>query len=253
MIRQPTRQFQPVIVRLNSCADDPAVRARVGEPASRASAGSDVVKPAYWDDAARELCRRDAVLKRVIRRHPDVHLQRRGDPFTTLARAIVGQQISVKAAQTIWERMVVATAADGTPPRLDPARLGRTRLPTLRRCGLSERKATYVRDLARHFVTGALDPAEWPGLSDEALIERLVDVNGIGRWTAEMFLIFHELRADVFPVDDIGVQRAIALHYNAGERLTIAAMRELAQPWQPYRSVATWYLWRSLDPIPVEY
>ena len=182
-----------------------------------------------------------------------MHLQRRGDPFTTLSRAIVGQQISVKAAQTIWERLVAATRAAGTPPRLDPARLGRTRLPTLRRCGLSERKAGYVRDLARHFVTGALDPGEWPALSDEELILRLVAVNGIGRWTAEMFLIFHELRADVFPVDDIGVQRAIALHYGGGERLSLAAMRALAVPWQPYRSVATWYLWRSLDPVPVEY
>jgi len=211
------------------------------------------VKPAYWDDAARELGRRDPVLKRVIRDHPGVHLQRRGDPFTTLARAIVGQQISVQAAQTIWDRVVAATAAGGSPPRLDPARVGRTRLPTLRRCGLSERKAGYVRDLARHFTTGTLDPDEWPGLADEALIERLVDVKGIGRWTAEMFLIFHELRADVFPVDDIGVQRAIALHYGGGERLPVAAMRALAAPWQPWRSVATWYLWRSLDPVPVEY
>jgi len=211
------------------------------------------MKPAYWDDAARLLCRRDPVLKRVIRRHPDVHVQRRGDPFTTLARAIVGQQISVRAAQTIWDRVAVAMDATGAPPRLDAARVGRARLPTLRRCGLSERKAAYVRDLARHFVTGALNPGEWPSLSDEALIERLIAVKGIGRWTAEMFLIFHELRADVFPVDDIGVQRAIALHYNDGERLPVAAMRELAAPWQPYRSVATWYLWRSLDPVPVEY
>jgi DNA-3-methyladenine glycosylase II len=211
------------------------------------------MKPDFWDDAARELCRRDPVLKRVIRRHPGVHLQRRGDPFTTLARAIVGQQISVAAAQAIWDRVGAATGAAGTPPRLDPARLGRTRLPTLRRCGLSERKACYLRDLARHFLSGALDPAEWPALADEALIERLVDVKGIGRWTAEMFLIFHELRPDVFPVDDIGVQRAVALHYNAGERLPLAALREVAAPWQPWRSVATWYLWRSLDPIPVEY
>jgi DNA-3-methyladenine glycosylase II len=211
------------------------------------------MKPAYWDDATRALGRIDPVLKRLIRKFPDVHLQRRGDPFTTIARAIVGQQISVKAAQTIWDRLATAVEAAGDPIRLDAARVGRTRLPTLRRCGLSERKALYVRDLARHFVTGALDPAMWPALSDEALIERLVDVKGIGRWTAEMFLIFHELRADVFPVDDIGVQRAIALHYNGGDRLSAAAMRELAVPWQPYRSVATWYLWRSLDPVPVEY
>jgi DNA-3-methyladenine glycosylase II len=211
------------------------------------------MKPDYWSDATRALGRKDPVLRRLMREHPDVHLRRRGDPFTTLARAIVGQQISVKAAQTIWDRLASAVAATGDPVCLDPARVGRTRLPTMRRCGLSERKALYVRDLARHFVTGALDPAEWPALADEALIERLTGVKGIGRWTAEMFLMFHEMRPDVFPVDDIGLQRAIALHYNDGERLPAAAMRELAAPWQPYRSVATWYLWRTLDPIPVEY
>ena len=211
------------------------------------------MKPAYWDRATRALARHDPVLGRLIREHPDVHLRRRGDPFTTLARAIVGQQISVKAAQTIWNRLAAAVAATGDPVALDPARVGRTRLPTMRRCGLSERKALYVRDLARHFVSGALDPREWPALSDEALIERLCAVNGIGRWTAEMFLMFHEMRPDVLPVDDIGLQRAIALHYNGGGRLPPAAMRELAAAWQPWRSVATWYLWRSLDPIPVEY
>ncbi len=118
---------------------------------------------------------------------------------------------------------------------------------------MSQRKAEYLGDLAAHFVSGTLDPRHWNTLDDEALIEALVDVKGIGRWTAEMFLMFHELRADVLPVDDIGLQRAIALHYNGGERMPPAAMRELALAWQPYRSVATWYLWRSLDPIPVEY
>jgi DNA-3-methyladenine glycosylase II len=127
------------------------------------------------------------------------------------------------------------------------------RLPTLRKCGLSERKALYLRDLARHFASGALDPREWPALDDETLIARLVDVKGIGRWTAEMFLIFHELRADVYPVDDIGLQKAVARHYNGGERLDAAALAAAGERWRPWRSVATWYLWRSLDPVPVEY
>jgi DNA-3-methyladenine glycosylase II len=215
------------------------------------------MKPLYWDSARRELGRADPVMRRLIRGNPGVHLTRRGDPFTTLARAIVGQQISVKAAQTIWARFVAASGARGdgfassTP--LDAARVGRMRGPSLRRCGLSERKADYLRDLARHFASGTLDPAEWPTLDDEALIERLTDVRGIGRWTAEMFLIFHELRGDVFPVGDIGLQKAIALHYNGGERLDVEAMHAVAAPWRPWRSVATWYLWRSLDPIPVEY
>jgi DNA-3-methyladenine glycosylase II len=211
------------------------------------------MKPSYWDTATGALASRDPVLRRLIAEFPNIHLTRRGDAFTTLARAIVGQQISVKAAQTIWERLVRAAHGGGQPIRLDPLRVGRTQRRTLRAVGLSERKVDYVRDLARHFVSGKLDPAAWPGQDDEALIEALTDVKGIGRWTAEMFLMFHELRPDVLPVDDIGLQKAVASHYFDGTRPTVAAIRELAVQWQPYRSVATWYLWRSLDPIPVEY
>lgn len=211
------------------------------------------MKPPYWDQAAQALAACDPVLALLVAEYPGIHLARRGDPFTVLARAIVGQQISVKAAQAIWDRFAAATGAQGTPPALDPARVARTRMPTLRRVGLSERKALYLRDLARHFVSGALDPTEWPALDDEALIARLVDVDGIGRWTAEMFLIFHELRPDVFPVDDIGLQKAVAMHYHDGERMVPAALRAFGERYAPWRSVATWYLWRSLDPIPVEY
>jgi DNA-3-methyladenine glycosylase II len=211
------------------------------------------MKPVYWDAATRALASGDLVLADLIARYPDVHLARRGDPFTVLARAIVGQQISVKAAQSIWDRFAKATGGTGSPVALDAGRVGRTRMPTLRRVGLSERKALYLRDLARHFTSGALDPSQWPALSDDALIERLVDVKGIGRWTAEMFLIFHELRPDILPVDDIGLQKAVARHYHDGERLPPLALRDFGVRWAPYRSVATWYLWRSLDPIPVEY
>jgi DNA-3-methyladenine glycosylase II len=215
-----------------------------------------LVKPAYWDAATRELGRRDRVLRKLIRAFPGIHLKRRGDPFTTLARAIVGQQISVKAADAVWRRFFIAAGSGSTPSaarRLEPGAVAASELHVLRTCGLSQRKAEYLRDLATHFTSGTLDPRRWKRLDDEALIEALVAVRGIGRWTAEMFLMFHELRADVLPVDDIGLQRAIALHYNDGERLGPAEMRDLALEWRPYRSVATWYLWRSLDPIPVEY
>jgi DNA-3-methyladenine glycosylase II len=211
------------------------------------------VKPDYWDTATRLLSRRDSVLKGLIAAYPGIHMVRRGDPFTTLARAIVGQQISVKAAQSIWNRFVAATGGGGEPVMLDPLRVARTQMPSLRRAGLSQNKALYLRDLARHFITGALEPAQWPGLADEELIERLVDVKGIGRWTAEMFLMFHELRPDVLPVADIGLQKAVAHHYHDGIRLSPGELRAFGAQWAPYRSVATWYLWRWLDPIPVEY
>jgi len=215
------------------------------------------VKPDYWDAATRALTRRDKVMGRIIAGYPGVHLARRGDPFTTLVRAIVGQQISVKAAQAIWDRFAIA--AHGTADsaalaiRLDAARVARMRVATMQRCGFSRSKADYVRDLAKHFATGRLDPATWPGMDDEALIEALMTVKGIGRWTAEMFLIFHELRADILPLGDLGLHSAIARHYNDGERMALPEIRELSARWQPYRSVATWYLWRSLDPISVLY
>ena len=211
-----------------------------------------MTKPHYWDEAIFALAGSDDVLARLIATYPGIHLTRRGDPFTTLARAIVGQQISVKAAQTIWERVLAACGADARGP-LDPVRVQRKRIATLRACGLSLNKAEYIRDLARHFTSARLDPRAWPDLDDEALIAALVDVKGIGRWTAEMFLMFHEMRADVLPVADIGLQKAVALHYLDGRRPSLSELRALAQSWQPYRSVATWYLWRSLDPIPVEY
>jgi DNA-3-methyladenine glycosylase II len=213
------------------------------------------MKPRYWDEAARALSRRDRVLRRLIRRYPGIHLTRRSDPFTTLARAIVGQQISVKAADTIWRRFValVEEAPQRGFPRLAPPRVAAQAMQALRACGLSQRKAEYLTDLADHFASGRLDPGRWKKLDDEALIAALVDVKGIGRWTAEMFLMFHELRPDVLPLDDIGLQRALGAHYNGGERLDRAAMVALAEAWRPWRSVATWYLWRSLDPVPVEY
>ena len=214
------------------------------------------LNPTYWDAATVALAKRDPVLRKLIRAHPGVRLTSRGDPFTTLARAIVGQQISVKAAETIWRRFALAAHPSSGPKiarKVEPRAVAALEIAALRLCGLSGRKAEYLLDLSTHFASGRLDPRRWKTLDDEGLIEALVAVKGIGRWTAEMFLIFHELRADVLPLDDIGLQRAVAVLYNRGEHLTPAAIRELAVRWQPYRSVATWYLWRSLDPVPVEY
>lgn len=214
------------------------------------------MKPAFWDDATRELGRRDRVMKRLIRAHPGIHLKRRTDAFTSLARAIVGQQISVEAAEAVWRRFAAIVAPrSGSKParRIDPRAVAAQAIPALRVCGLSTRKVEYLRDLSGHFLSGTLDPTRWTALDDEALIEALCAVKGIGRWTAEMFLMFHELRADVLPVDDIGLKNAMAHLYHDGERPTPAEMRERAHVWRPYRSVATWYLWRSLDPIPIDY
>jgi DNA-3-methyladenine glycosylase II len=207
--------------------------------------------PAFWDEACRHLKRRDRVLKRLIPQFGDVRLSGRGDAFTTLARSIVGQQISVKAAQSVWERFA-ALAGGGVPP-VDPQRVLRLAPQELRGAGLSARKAEYLVDLARHFEEGRVHAAQWVAMDDEAIIRELVEIRGIGRWTAEMFLIFHLMRPDVLPLDDLGLIKGISLNYFSGEPVSRAEAREVAEAWAPFRSVATWYLWRSLDPVPVDY
>jgi len=205
------------------------------------------MRPPYWLRAKRALAKRDPVLGAIMRAHAGVFLVRRGEPFMTLARAIVGQQISVRAAQSVWDRFLAAA------PEMTPGQVLALDHASLRGCGLSARKAEYIADLARHFSDGTIHVQRWPEMDDEAVIAELVRVRGIGRWTAEMFLIFNLLRPDVFPIDDLGLQKAIRRAYFKGRSVSLARMRRLAASWAPWRSVATWYLWRSLDPVPVEY
>ena len=201
------------------------------------------MKPEYWERAKRAL-RKDPVMAAIMRQHPGVYMTVRGEPFMTLARAICGQQISVKAAQSVWDRVVVCCGAV-TPEKV----LARKRTE-LRACGLSDRKTEYIADLAQHFADGRIHSRDWPRMSDEEIIAELTDVRGIGRWTAEMFLMFNLLRPDVFPLDDLGLQKGIRVAYR---KTSLNSMKKLGETWRPWRSVATWYLWRSLDPIPVEY
>ncbi len=204
----------------------------------------------YWDDACRHLGRRDRVMNKLIPRFGDARLQSRGDAFTTLARSVVGQQISVKAAQSVWERFVVAA---GGAARFCPEAVQALDVASLRAAGLSGRKSEYLLDLARHFGSGAVHVGQWQQMDDEAIVAELVAIRGIGRWTAEMFLIFHLLRPNVLPLDDVGLIRGISLNYFSGEPVSRAEAREVGEAWAPFRSVATWYIWRSLDPLPVDY
>lgn len=199
--------------------------------------------PDQWNEATAHLSKRDRVLRKLIRTYPEAELVRRGDPFQALARSIVGQQISVKAATSIWNRF--ATLAG----EVTPANVVALEAAALRGCGFSSQKVAYVKDLAGRFASGEVRPKRWSRMDDEAIIEELVAVKGIGRWTVEMFLIFHLRRPDVLPVDDLGLRRAMERAYNDGAALTKAQMREIGAPWSPWSSVATWYLWRSLDPV----
>ena len=203
--------------------------------------------PPYWQQACAELAATDPVMAALIERYPDAILANRGDPFQTLARAIVGQQISVKAADSVWARFAAHAQT------ISPEHIVTLEQDALAACGLSRRKAEYLRDLAGHFVDGRIEPARWKRMEDETVIAELTDVRGIGRWTAEMFLIFSLRRPDVWPVDDIGLQKAVALHYLHGERPTPTILRQHGERHAPWRTVATWYLWRSLDPMVVQY
>jgi DNA-3-methyladenine glycosylase II len=187
------------------------------------------------------------VLRKLIPQFGEARLQSRGDAFATLARSIVGQQISVKAAQSVWTRWIALM------PKFQPAAVLALDVEGQRAAGLSARKVEYLRDLAEHFDAGRVHVRQWAQMDDEAIIEELVAIRGIGRWTAEMFLIFHLMRPNVLPLDDAGLIKGISLNYFSGEPVSRAEAREVGDAWAPYRSVAVWYIWRSLDPLPVDY
>ena len=219
---------------------------------SKAVSATDATASAeFWDDACKHLARRDRVMKKLIPKLGDGRLESRGDAFTTLARSIVGQQISVAAAQAVWTRFVALTTGPDEPLR--PVDVLALDAPQIRAAGLSARKVEYLCDLAQHFASGAVHVGQWRDMDDEAIIDELVAIRGIGRWTAEMFLIFHLLRPNVLPLDDVGLIKGISVNYFSGEPVSRAEAREVGDAWAPYRSVATWYIWRSLDPRPVSY
>jgi DNA-3-methyladenine glycosylase II len=216
-----------------------AVAAKINEPAT--------ATPYFWEEACKHLVKKDRVMKRLIPQFGDACLQTRGDAFVTLARSIVGQQISVKAAQTVWDRFTLL------PKKLTPANVLKLKVDDMRAAGLSARKVEYLVDLALHFDNGALHVKDWDGMGDEEIIVELVAIRGIGRWTAEMFLIFHLMRPNVLPLDDDGLIQGISQNYFSGDVVSRSDAREVAAAWAPYCSVATWYIWRSLDPLPVAY
>ncbi len=206
-----------------------------------------LVQPPYWDEARKHLVKRDRVMKRLIPKFGEACLETRGDAFVTLARSIVGQQISVKAAQTVWDRFVVL------PRKFTVGNVLKLKVDDMRAAGLSARKVEYVVDLALHFDTRTNHVAAWEKMEDEAIIAELIGIRGIGRWTAEMFLIFHMMRPNVLPLDDVGLINGISRNYFSGEVVSRSDVREVAAAWAPYCSVATWYIWRSLDPLLVAY
>lgn len=184
---------------------------------------------------------RDRKLAALIKKYPQPEFQHGRDPFEALCRAIVGQQLSVKAAATIYTRFRALYK------ELTPKAVSKTTLEKFRSVGLSKQKASYVIDLAQKFLDGLVDPKHFNEMTDEAIREHLVAVKGIGRWTADMFLMFTLHRSDVLPTGDLGIQKAIQKIYKLKKLPTHEQMEKLTEPWRPYRTVACRYLWQSLD------
>lgn len=210
-------------------------------PVPPETAASPVPAPAYWAEACKHLMKKDRVMRRLIPQLGAQALPTRADPFVTLARSIVGQQVSVKSASATWKRFS-ALLADITP-----ANVLHLKVDDMRAAGLSARKVDYLVDLALHFTENRLHVQEWETMDDESIIVELTAIRGIGRWTAEMFLIFYLLRPNVLPLDDAGLLKGISESYFSGDPVSRSEAREVAEAWKPWCTVATWYIWRSLD------
>lgn len=208
---------------------------------SRVRSNGNLHVPHYWEEAKSELMKRDRILRKLIPQFGDLYLLGRDDPFTTLTRSIIAQQISGVSANLLWEKYLVVC------PKSTPVEVLAAGKEKLLASGLSKRKTDYILDLAGHFKDGKVHVDNWIDMTDEAVIAELVQIRGISRWTAEMFLIFNLLRPNILPLDDAGLINGISKNYFSGEPVSRIDLREVAANWEPWRTVATWYMWRSLD------
>ncbi len=217
----------------------------------RVATGQPFPAEEYWDRACRELSDRDEILRDVIATYRDERLQGSGDPFRTLLNAITGQQISVTAAERIWSRLLEML------PGLTPGYVLQSGPEDLRAVGLSRRKTEYIRGIAEAFEAGTVDPDTWSDMDDGEIRDQLISLRGVGPWTAEMMLIFHLQRPDILPVGDLGLvngaSRLFGWEGDLDLKQRIELLRERAERWKPWRTVATWYIWRDLDAEPVVY
>ena len=194
-------------------------------------------------DAVQYLCKVDSNLERIIKIVGKYYINIRNDPFQSLVESIIYQQLAGKAANAIYNRFINYY----NNKQITPTLILNSPNDNLKKVGLSNRKIDYLKDLALHVYDGRINLEELPKMNDEEIINKLVNVKGIGRWTSEMFLIFSLGRQDILPVTDLGVRKAIQKIYSLSELPKPNIMIEIAKPWRPYRSIATWYLWKSLS------
>ena len=204
--------------------------------------------PDYWQDSLQYLTNADKTLGDVISQHKDYSITSRGEAYETLLRAIVGQQISVKAAASVWNKII------GLIKIIEPNKVLSTSKEKLKLCGLSKQKTQYILNISEHFkINNIIDDTYWENRTYLSVYEELITIKGIGPWTAEMFGMFYLLEKDIFPLKDVGILRAMYQLYNNGERIDIDKIVKISDTWKPYRSVACWFLWRSIDSEEVLY
>lgn len=205
--------------------------------------------PHYWQQATAHLSQSCPIMAGLIAQYTGEGLYSRGDGYQTLIRSVVGQQISTKAADSVWAKLEKAVQP------MTPKRLLTTSDERLRACGLSGQKLNYLRNVSQFFHDRNVDHGYWDARSDAEIMQELIAIKGIGSWTVEMFLIFFLNRPDIFPIKDIAILKAVDRLYfpKARKQKKPADYQKLAKRWAPYRTVASWYLWRSLDPVAVAY
>ena len=204
-------------------------------------------KADWWKEAVFYLSDNDPIMKNIINNHNEDYLQSRDDPFNALCRTIIGQQISVKAAASIWNKFATGTK------NINPKNVIKYGNNNIRKCGISNKKVEYIIGLSNFFIENPDSVNLWKKMDDKSIIKELCQLKGIGPWSAEMFLMFCLLRPDVLPLGDLGLRRAVGKNYLNTFDPTYEEVEKIAKKWIPYRSAATWFLWKSIDPIPVAY
>ena len=204
--------------------------------------------PVYWKRAKRILSQRDKVLKKIIKKYKKGFLASRNKPFFSLCRTIVGQQISTKAADSIWLKFEKKCNKSITPPKV--LKLSSR---SLKKVGLSRQKIRYLKNIGKNFKNKSFNVKELRKMTDEEAINYITKLKGLGVWSAEMFLMFNLNRPDIFPIKDIGLLRAISKNYKTTYPPSKRFLDKISKKHSGYRTVFTWYMWRSIDPVDVEY
>jgi len=204
--------------------------------------------PAYWNSAKRILSKRDPVLKKIINKFNKGFLTTRKDPFFSLCRTIIGQQISTKAADSIWLKFEKKCKR-----KILPINVLKLSSSSLRGAGLSRQKVSYLKNIAKSFKNKSFNIRNLKKMDDEQAISYITQLKGLGIWSAQMFLMFNLNRPDIFPTKDIGLVRAISKNYKTSYPPSERFLNKISKLHLGYRSVFTWYMWRSIDPIDVEY